>query len=219
MKSISGAEVKDTKYILNALLQVIANGIEVPKGDVGRSLIAHIQKYCPTENININSVGQTLRRIERMGLVERKTVNKTIILKLTLAGLARLEKIVITNVLPIQPSKLWDGQWRVVLFSIPENKKHLRVIFRQKLKSLGFIQLQRSTWLFPYTCEEEISLLASRLGISEQVIVLLVSSLPGSKMFEEHFGLNPEKQSETIVLLESLADSSDEDISPLVEIK
>lgn len=54
------------------------------------------------------------------------------------------------------PSK-WDKKWRLVIFDIPEKKKHAREVLRSKLKELGFHQFQKSCFIYPYECENEIN--------------------------------------------------------------
>ena len=55
-----------------------------------------------------------------------------------------------------KPAK-WDGEWRIVIFDIPERFKKAREALRKKLKDLGFIKLQESVFAFPYECEDEIN--------------------------------------------------------------
>jgi len=44
----------------------------------------------------------------------------------------------------------WDGQWRMIIFDVPEKKRKYRDYLRQMLKTLGFKELQKSTWVIPY---------------------------------------------------------------------
>jgi DNA-binding transcriptional regulator PaaX len=50
----------------------------------------------------------------------------------------------------------WDGKWRLVVFDIPEKLKHARNAIREKLKEIGFYELQKSVFVFPYHCQDEI---------------------------------------------------------------
>src|SRR3989344_528013 len=44
----------------------------------------------------------------------------------------------------------WDGYWRMIIFDVPEKKRRYRDYLRQMLKTLGFKELQKSTWVTPY---------------------------------------------------------------------
>lgn len=50
----------------------------------------------------------------------------------------------------------WDQKWRVILFDIPENQKSLRDTLRMRLKQLGLLELQKSVFVHPYECRNEI---------------------------------------------------------------
>lgn len=54
-----------------------------------------------------------------------------------------------------RPGK-WDGGWHVVLYDIPEKKKAAREALRKKLKALGFYEWQKSVFIYPYPCRDEI---------------------------------------------------------------
>ena len=55
-----------------------------------------------------------------------------------------------------KPAK-WDGEWRIVIFDIPERFKKAREALRNKLRELGFAKLQESVFIYPYECENEIN--------------------------------------------------------------
>ena len=44
----------------------------------------------------------------------------------------------------------WDGKWRIVLFDVPEQKRPIRDYLRNVLKRHGFIEFQRSMWVWPH---------------------------------------------------------------------
>ena len=53
----------------------------------------------------------------------------------------------------------WDGKWRLILFDIPETQKRLRDTLRMRLKQLGLIELQKSAFVHPFACRDEIDFL------------------------------------------------------------
>lgn len=54
-----------------------------------------------------------------------------------------------------KPSR-WDAKWRVILFDVPEDQKQLRDTLRMRFKQLGLIELQKSVFVHPYDCRNEI---------------------------------------------------------------
>ena len=50
----------------------------------------------------------------------------------------------------------WDGKWRIVIFDVPEKMKRAREALREKLRELGFKELQKSVFIHPFECKDEI---------------------------------------------------------------
>lgn len=84
----------------------------------------------------------------------------------------------------------WDGKWRLVMFDIPQEFHAKRIHFGRRLKSLGFYPLQKSVFVFPYPCEEDLGYIASELGISDYVdIVVAESTGSREREIKKWFGL------------------------------
>ena len=73
--------------------------------------------------------------------------------------------------------KRTDNLWRLIIFDIPETKRGARDILRAKLNEFECYLLQKSVYVTPYSCEQEISEIMSCLGLKNEVKVLLVQSL------------------------------------------
>jgi DNA-binding transcriptional regulator PaaX len=58
--------------------------------------------------------------------------------------------------LEIKKPGRWDGKWRLVMFDIPEKRKRAREALREKLRELGFKELQKSVFVHPFECKDEI---------------------------------------------------------------
>ncbi|MCL5011881.1 MAG: hypothetical protein M1320_00445 [Patescibacteria group bacterium] len=69
-------------------------------------------------------------------------------------------------------TKKWDKKWRVIMYDIPSKHKHERDALRQKVKELGMHQLQKSVWIYPYDCKEEIQFLCDMLNVSYKKHIL-----------------------------------------------
>ncbi len=84
----------------------------------------------------------------------------------------------------------WDGKWRMVAFDIPEKYKRGRNALRQKLKKIGFCQLQQSVFATPYRCEKEMKELIEYFEMEKYVRIALVEWLDNEKDFKKNFKLN-----------------------------
>ncbi|GEM_PF-6639083 len=83
-----------------------------------------------------------------------------------------------------------DNKWRIIIFDIPQEHNKSRNKLRNKLKSWGFYMLQRSVFVCPYECEDELAKLCEKLGISGYVDIILADS-PGfrTKEIKKYFEL------------------------------
>ena len=83
----------------------------------------------------------------------------------------------------------WDGRWRIVTFDIPERRRGIRARLREMMKSIGFVRLQESVWVYPYDCEEFITLLKAELKIGRSVLYIIADSIEQDKVLRSHFNL------------------------------
>lgn len=101
----------------------------------------------------------------------------------------QLMKTIESEELVIEKPEKWDGIWRLVSYDIPEDFKKERDWFRGLLVKLGFVQVQKSLWLFPYDCKEEIAVMAQNLRVSHFVIYMQTDHIPRQTKFLKRFGL------------------------------
>jgi len=120
------------------------------------------------------NIADNLRKLRKRGCIEIKTVNHQIYINLTEEG-KKLANWMQIDALKIAQPKKWDRKWRLVIFDISQLKKFYREVFRGKLKELGFCQLQKSVWVHPFNCDDEIQLLRDFCGLTEKEIRLIIS--------------------------------------------
>ena len=82
--------------------------------------------------------------------------------------------------LTLKKQAKWDNKWRIVLFDIPEMHKKNRDYFTLKLKNLGFVQLQRSVWVYPFPCREEIANIAEHYSVRKYITYIETSHIDSS---------------------------------------
>jgi DNA-binding transcriptional regulator PaaX len=108
------------------------------------------------EKIDRQHLYRLIREFKYERLVEYKE-NKdgTIRIVLSEAGQQKARQFDFDK-LEIKKPAAWDKIWRLVIFDIPERCRTARRALREKLAELGFQELQKSVWIFPYPCEAEI---------------------------------------------------------------
>ena len=87
-----------------------------------------------------------------------------------------------------RPAK-WNGEWRIVIFDIPEKLKKTREALRIKLKELGFLELQKSVFIFPYECESEIDFIVEVFLIRPSVRFVRAKSFTNEEQLKIKFNL------------------------------
>lgn len=62
--------------------------------------------------------------------------------------------------------KKWDGVWRLIISDIPEKYKVARDSLNRWLVRAGCARLQKSTWVYPYDCWDEVRAIVSIHNVS-----------------------------------------------------
>lgn len=155
------ARINKTSGIMDDLLVLVAQAgaigltvlapnaiiaIEKPLGN----FIAHKEKRKEAKRI-----GHYLKRQKLIEVVELEDGMFRIMLtdegktRSTKASFERLEL----------PKAKWDQKWRVIMFDIPEAHKQARDYISKHIRHIGFKQLQKSVYIYPYPVDEFVILL------------------------------------------------------------
>ena len=131
----------------------------------------------------------TFRYLMRRGLIEWQRDGHDVAIKLTAEGKRVAGKYQIDELTLARPKK-WDGKWRIVVFDIPNSSTFVRNVFRRKLKELGFYQLQKSIWVHPFECREEVALLREFLGATaKQIRFIEATKIERDDFLHKHFAM------------------------------
>lgn len=83
----------------------------------------------------------------------------------------------------------WDEKWRVVMFDIPEKLRRLRNSLRFHFREIGLIELQKSVFVYPYPCHEEIEFIVEIYNARKYVRFLLVDKVDNELNLIKKFDL------------------------------
>lgn len=136
-------------------------------------------------------IARRLREMERKKLVEIKELPngeaRVVIAHRgkTLVRQYRLEEMKLKK-----PAR-WDRKWRLVIYDIPDYHRRASDAFRERLRSMGLFRLQKSVWISPYECLEEIEFLCAvfEIDIDACVCYLRLEAIPREKEIKEFFRL------------------------------
>ncbi|TSC67451.1 MAG: phenylacetic acid degradation operon negative regulatory protein [Parcubacteria group bacterium Gr01-1014_73] len=135
------------------------------------------------------NIRRSIKNLYRVGMLkEVKNKDGTVSIILSDKG-KRSAKIYSIDNLKINKPKIWDGNWRVVIFDVPERIKKVREALRMHLHNLGFYELQKSVFICPFPCAEEINQIIDFYDISKHVRILMVHSLDNEDELRNEFGI------------------------------
>ncbi|MBI2451357.1 MAG: hypothetical protein HYV52_03465 [Parcubacteria group bacterium] len=151
------------------------------------SILKEIRKKW--KKINQQSLQRAIRSLYKNRLItEKYNRDGTITLALSDAGRKRA-LIFNLNEMSIKKPKTWDKKWRIILFDIPENRKKIREALRFHLQRLGFRQLQKSVFVYPYPCDDEVDFLIEFYQIKSFVRKMFAVSIDNELYFKQKFSL------------------------------
>lgn len=126
-----------------------------------------------SKKYNKKKVYDTFYMLQKEGCLRIEKQNHQIYISLTEQGKKKAGWLQIDSLKTKKPRR-WDKKWRLVIFDIAQLKKNYREALRSKLKELAFYPLQKSVWIYPFDCKDEIDLLRDFFGLSEKEVRLIV---------------------------------------------
>lgn len=184
---------KEVIYLLGIgtllLGSILMPGLGIAAGAMFRAKrrYAWQQSQKAWKRFNSYYLRKNLKRLQQQKIVEIIEKNGQEIIKLTQKGKTKYLKFKLEEL--SLKGKTWDGKWRIVLYDIARFKKRQQEDFRRILKYIRFLKLQRSVYVTPYPCEEQISYLREYFGIEEDVILIRADKIENDQFYKQYFGL------------------------------
>lgn len=83
----------------------------------------------------------------------------------------------------------WDRLWRIVSFDVPEDEKSTRDSLREHLFRLGFYELHKSVFIYPFECLDEIKFVAGLYDAGKYIRYILAIHVDNEEKLKKLFGL------------------------------
>lgn len=131
---------------------------------------------------------QKLKILHKQKAIKIYKVGEKFVVQITKKGKRRLLKYKLDDLEIPKPVK-WDGKWRIVAYDIPKEKNSARDALRLTLKKLGFFELQKSVYLYPYPCSDAIEFVRELYDIGEHVTLLTIGYLEDEVVYKKYFDL------------------------------
>ncbi len=130
------------------------------------SLIALLEPL----GLSATNVRTVLSRMARKGWLESEKQGRRSYYSLTPRGRRLLEEGE-TRIYRPRADEEWDGQWTLLAYSIPEERRSQRDRLRLRLEWLGFGSLGNGLWVSPHDMVERVTAVADDLGVAGDVEV------------------------------------------------
>lgn len=141
------------------------------------------------KKINERSLRDSIRRLYKSKMVDfRESRDDTVLAVLTDKGKRRILKYNLDKIEIEKPAR-WDKLWRLVVFDIPEDKNLGRKALAAKLKELGFYPMQKSVFIHPYECKDEIDFITEIFELAPYVRFLRVKDIDIELDLKDRFRL------------------------------
>ena len=149
---------------------------------------AFVNWYRAQNKSRRQQIRKTFKQLRRQRLIEEREINGKTTIVLSEAGQRRVLEYKLDDI-KIQPMEKWDGVWHIVIFDVPEKMKKAREALRSKLKLWGCYPLQKSIFVTPYKCRDEIDFVSEIFRVSPYVRLIEAKIFDGVEDLKEHFGL------------------------------
>ncbi|TDL35266.1 phenylacetic acid degradation operon negative regulatory protein PaaX [Jeotgalibacillus sp. S-D1] len=116
---------------------------------------------------NDQAVRAAISRMNKQGWVQAEKKGNKSFYFLTDRGSKRMEEAA-NRIFKMKPEQ-WDGKWRMLLYTIPEEIRNIRDELRKELVWSGFGSMSNSCWISPNKLEKQVKLLIEKYEIEEYV--------------------------------------------------
>lgn len=185
-----GQRRRQKRIARHALAHAMLGGLAVCGGVVLMTApgLSEVLRRGPFGNHSPRSAARALESLYQKGFVVLTGTAGARVAKLTPRGaqVAYLDSLT----LPKVEKRSWDKLWYMVAFDIPVEKRKARTALRRALKRLGFVEYQKSLYVYPLGCESEIDFVVSYFEVEKYVRRFYATDLEDETRYRKLFKLS-----------------------------
>lgn len=117
------------------------------------------------------AVRAALSRMSRQGWLESSRSGNRSFYAPTALGKRRVDEI--SKRIYVAPNDEWDGEWRMLSYTIPESTRDLRDRLRKDLTVLGLGPLSASLWISPRQVTDAVRDAVHALGLDDRIDIFV----------------------------------------------
>jgi len=180
-KHSKGELVKD-------ILKSLAIGGVLTAGLVLPNIVQLLDFFGVTKSAEKFKIIGAIERMKQKKLVRIYHKDGTDIVEITELGKKKVLSYDLENIKINRPKK-WDGYWRIVVFDVPEKNKKARRALNFKLNDMEFFPLQKSVFVCPFECKDEIDFIAEFFGIKKYIRFVLAKNIENDEFLRSYYNL------------------------------
>ena len=124
--------------------------------------------------INERALRSAIRKLYQSKLIDYKeNSDGTVSMILTNGGKKKIIQFNLDS-MKIKKPRYWDHLWRLVIFDIPEEERQGRRALVAKLKEIGFYPVQKSVFIYPFECKNEIDFITEIFNLTPYIRLFTV---------------------------------------------
>ena len=147
-----------------------------------------VNLFKPKDSRDRYRVKQALRGLQKKNMVHIVSRKGQDVVEITAQGKKKVLEYDLAN-MQLNTRQKWDQKWRIVMFDIPETKKRARNAVSFKIKDIGMYSIQKSVFVFPHPCKDEIDFVGEVFGVRKNIIYIEATHIDGDEKAKRHFGL------------------------------
>lgn len=183
------AAVKTVLLLLGAGAAISSVFLAPNSAVVLQKLLPNDPQWEQWKQFNTSYLKRTLKRLEQQNHVEITRQNNDTVVTLTQSGKRKVLKFALEN-LEIDKPLLWDKKWRMVIYDIPSYHHGFGDLIREDLRALGFYPLQKSVYLHPFPCYDQIEFLRAYYGLGNNLQYVTIEKIENDYAYKAYFGLS-----------------------------
>lgn len=180
------------------ILKVIGIGIAASSGNPLRPTlplmareVGRLLRENTRADIGEDSIWKSLLHLEKKDVIDLVERGDKAYVYLKDTGNFTITEYSIKTLLDFKKkNKQWNGKWFLVFFDVPEIQRKKRDILRKYLLKIGFYRYQKSIYLFPYECEQEISLIKKMVEGAKYMKYVIADKIEDESEAKTYFHLS-----------------------------
>jgi len=179
-------------YILEIIGATLISGGNPLRPIIPVAIKEIVESLKKIRNLNVEEtkVRKSLEKLESKEIIDLEEKGGNIFVKLKDKNNLTIIKYSTKALLNFKrKTKKWNKRWFLVFFDVPETQKNKRDYLRRFLVYIGFYQYQKSIYIFPYECENEIKLIKKIVEGAKYIKYIIAEKIEDEKLVKQYFKL------------------------------